>query len=61
MCLRYSFSRVEDARLVERAVERVLAEGCRTADIMQPGMTRLGTAAMTDAILKALAVLAASS
>ena len=26
----------------------------RTADIMQPGMTKLGTAAMTDAILKAL-------
>ncbi len=54
MCLRYSFGRIEDAKLLEAAVERVLAEGYRTGDIMQPGMTRLGTAAMTDAILKAL-------
>jgi len=59
MCLRYSFGRVEDAVLLEKAVERVLAEGYRTADIMQPGMTKVGTSAMTDAILKALARLAA--
>jgi 3-isopropylmalate dehydrogenase len=57
MCLRYSFCRIEDAKLLEAAVDRVLAEGCRTADIMQPGMTRLGTTAMADAILKALAKL----
>ena len=54
MCLRYSFGRKEDARLLEAAVERVLAEGYRTADIMQPGMTNVGTRQMTDAILKAL-------
>jgi len=54
MCQRYSFGRGEDAALLEKAVERVLAEGLRTADIMQPGMTKLGTAAVTDAILKAL-------
>ncbi len=54
MCLRYSFGRVEDAVLLDKAVERVLAEGYRTSDIMQPGMTKLGTTAMTDAILKAL-------
>jgi len=58
MCLRYSFGRIEDAQLLERAVDRVLAEGFRTADIMQPGMTRVGTAQMTDAILKALDKLA---
>lgn len=57
MCLRYSFGRVEDAKLLEKAVERVLAEGYRTGDIMQPGMTRVGTTAMTDAILKALGAL----
>lgn len=57
MCLRYSFDRTEDAALVERAVERVLADGYRTADIMQPGMTKVGTAAMTDAVLKALSAL----
>ncbi|GAA0527166.1 3-isopropylmalate dehydrogenase [Rhizomicrobium palustre] len=54
MCLRYSFGRVEDARLLDKAVENVLAEGYRTGDIMQPGMTKVGTTAMTDAILKAL-------
>ena len=58
MCLRYSFGRGEDAALLERAVERVLAEGYRTSDIMQPGMTKVGTAAMTDAILKELDKLA---
>ena len=57
MCLRYSFGRIEDAQLLERAVDRVLAEGYRTADIMQPGMTKVGTAQMTDAILKSLGVL----
>jgi 3-isopropylmalate dehydrogenase len=58
MCLRYSFNRIEDAQLLERAVDRVLAEGYRTADIMQPGMTKVGTAQMTDAIMKALDKLA---
>jgi 3-isopropylmalate dehydrogenase len=58
MCLRYSFGRGEDAALLEKAVERVLAEGYRTGDIMQPGMTKVGTGAMTDAILKALDKLA---
>jgi len=59
MCLRYSFGRVEDAVLLENAVERVLADGYRTGDIMQPGMNQVGTAAMTDAILKTLAKLSA--
>ncbi len=59
MCLRYSFARAEDAKLLEAAVERVLAQGFRTADIMQPGMTQLGTTEMASAILKALDRLAA--
>ncbi len=59
MALRYSFARVEDAVLLEKAVERVLAEGYRTGDIMQPGMTQVGTDGMTDAVLKALGALAA--
>jgi 3-isopropylmalate dehydrogenase len=57
MCLRYSFGLAEDARLLEKAVERVLSEGHRTADIMQPGKTKLGTAAMTDAVMTALGML----
>ncbi len=40
-------------------MDRVLAEGYRTADIMQPGMNKVGTSAMTGAILKALDTLAA--
>jgi len=58
MCLRYSLGRGDDAKLLEKAVERVLADGYRTADIMQPGMTKLGTSAMTSAILKTLDKLA---
>jgi 3-isopropylmalate dehydrogenase len=54
MCLRYSFGRGDDAKLLEKAVERVLADGYRTADIMQDGMTKVGTSEMTGAILKAL-------
>ncbi len=59
MCLRYSFGRVEDAVLLEKAVERVLAEGYRTGDIMQPGMNKVSTDGMTDAVMKALGGLAA--
>jgi len=54
MCLRYSFGLKDEAARLEKAVDRVLADGYRTGDIMQPGMTKVGTTAMTDAILKAL-------
>ena len=54
MCLRYSFGMKDEAARLEKAVDTVLAEGYRTGDIMQPGMTKVGTTAMTDAILKAL-------
>jgi len=33
----------------------VLAQGLRTADIFEPGSTRVGTEAMGDAVVKALA------
>jgi 3-isopropylmalate dehydrogenase len=55
MSLHYSFNRPDDAKLLERAIESVLGEGYRTPDIMQPGMTKLGTGQMTDVVLKALA------
>lgn len=54
MCLRYSFGHVEDANLLERAVDQVLSEGWRTGDIMQPGMKKAGTREMADAILMTL-------
>jgi 3-isopropylmalate dehydrogenase len=54
MCLRYSFGMKDEAARLEKAVDTVLAEGFRTGDIMQPGMNKVGTTAMTDTILKAL-------
>ncbi len=54
MLLRHSFGRDDDARRIEKAVRAVLAQGGRTADIMQPGMKKLGTAAMGDAVVAAL-------
>jgi len=59
MLLRWSFGLEEDAALVEKAVERVLAGGLRTADIMQPGMARIGTSVMGEAIVRELDKLAA--
>ena len=59
MMLRYSFDLAAEADLVENAVSRVLADGLRTADIMQEGMTEVSTAAMGDAVIAALETLAA--
>ena len=54
MLLRYSFDRDAEARLLERAIAAVLDAGFRTADIMQPGMTPVGTAEMGAQVLAAL-------
>jgi 3-isopropylmalate dehydrogenase len=59
MCLRYSFERGDDAKLVERAVEKVLNDGLRTGDIMQPGKKQVGTRDMGDSIIAALDALSA--
>jgi 3-isopropylmalate dehydrogenase len=59
MMLRYSLDLGADADLVERAVDRVLADGVRTADIATPGATKVSTSAMGDAVLTALDRLAA--
>jgi len=59
MLLRLSFGMEEDALLVERAVEKVLAGGLRTADIMQAGMARVGTGVMGEAVVRELDKLAA--
>src|SRR6266849_131911 len=55
MMLRYSFDLGEQADLVDQAVRRVLDAGLRTGDIMQPGMTKVTTGEMGDAILKEVA------
>ena len=54
MMLRYTFNQDRAAARVEAAVRAVLAKGLRTADIHAPGMTRVGTAAMGDAVVAAL-------
>ena len=59
MLLRWSFGMEEDARLIETAVEKVLAGGLRTADIMSPGMARVGTSVMGEAVVRELDKLAA--
>ena len=55
MMLRYSFDLADKADRVQRAVAGVLAEGYRTPDIFQPGMKRVGTSEMGDAIVAVLA------
>lgn len=54
MLLRYSLGATEEAKKIESAVEAVLEQGLRTADIYEPGMTRVSTSEMGDAVLKAL-------
>ena len=55
MMLRYSFDLSKDAELLEKAITGVLAQGLRTADIMQEGAQKVSTTAMGDAIIKTLA------
>jgi 3-isopropylmalate dehydrogenase len=55
MMLRYSLDSAALADRIEQAVQKVLQQGLRTADIYEPGTTKVGTAAMGDAVLKALA------
>jgi 3-isopropylmalate dehydrogenase len=54
MLLRYSLNAGAMAERVERAVRSVLSQGLRTADIFEPGTTRVSTSQMGDAVLKAL-------
>lgn len=55
MALRYSFDNGDEATRLEQAVEKVLADGKRTADLLGPeGGTPISTAEMGDAIIAAL-------
>jgi len=54
MMLRYSLDQAGAADRVERAVQQVLAQGLRTADIFTPGSTQVGTGDMGDAVVAAL-------
>ncbi|MGP8119432.1 MAG: 3-isopropylmalate dehydrogenase [Xanthobacteraceae bacterium] len=55
MCLRYSLKQPQEADRLERAVERAIAKGARTADISPPDTRAISTREMGDAVLLALA------
>ena len=54
MMLRFSLNQGEAAARIEAAVQKVLAQGLRTPDIYSEGTTKVGTAQMGDAVVKAL-------
>jgi 3-isopropylmalate dehydrogenase len=55
MMLRFSLNQEAAAVRIEDAVKKVLAQGLRTGDIYSEGTTKVGTAQMGDAVVKALA------
>jgi 3-isopropylmalate dehydrogenase len=54
MMLRYTFNLEAEAQRIEGAVKKVLAQGFRTGDIYEPGMNKVGTKELGDAVLAAL-------
>jgi 3-isopropylmalate dehydrogenase len=54
MALRYSFDLKRWADLLDEAIAAALARNLRTGDIMQPGMKRVGTREMGEAIREEL-------
>ena len=54
MMLRYSLGNEEAADRIERAVQQVLREGYRTADIYTAGTRKIGTQGMGDAVVAVL-------
>ncbi len=51
MMLRYTLNLEDEARSIEKAVDEVLEEGCRTGDIMSPGKILVGTRKMGELII----------
>src|SRR5690606_29336450 len=54
MMLRYSFGMEAEAAAVEEAVQTVLEDGCRTADVAQAGSRSLTTEEWTDKVMEQL-------
>ncbi len=54
MMLRYSFDLAAEADAIEAAIEKTIADGCRTADIAAAGEPILSCSAITEEILKRL-------
>ncbi len=55
MMLRYSLGMTGEADRIEKAVQKVLQQGLRTADIFTEGTQRVSTVQMGDAVVAALA------
>jgi 3-isopropylmalate dehydrogenase len=55
MMLRYSLGMTAEAERIEKAVQKVLQQGLRTADIYTEGTQRVSTLQMGDAVVAALA------
>ena len=51
MLMRYSLERSDVADAIEKAVEQVLEDGLRTADIMADGCRQVGTVEMGEAVV----------
>jgi 3-isopropylmalate dehydrogenase len=54
MMLRFTFNLSSEADRIETAVKKVLSQGLRTADIYEAGTSKVGTAEMGAAVVKAL-------
>ena len=54
MALRYSMNAGKEATIIEDAVQDILTQGTRTADIMADGCTQVSTSDMGDALIKTL-------
>jgi 3-isopropylmalate dehydrogenase len=54
MMLRYSLGMPAEADRIEKAVQKVLAQGLRTADIYTDGTQKVSTVQMGDAVVAAL-------
>jgi 3-isopropylmalate dehydrogenase len=54
MMLRFSLNQAEAADRIESAVQSVLADGLRTADIWSEGTRKVGTREMGDAVVAAI-------
>jgi 3-isopropylmalate dehydrogenase len=54
LMLRYSLKEEAAATAIEKAVEKVIAQGFRTGEIWKEGCTKVGTTGMGDAVIAAL-------
>jgi len=52
--LRFSLNLPKEAERIETAVQKVLSQGLRTADIYTEGTQKVSTVKMGDAVVKAL-------